>query len=228
MEGRRVLWVLLVAVSACGRDTTDEPLRGVEGGIAALRWGENGDSVAARMSELEGVRLISDTVVTWYFAAWESPDTVVVPSYIRHLRLMHFRGGRWLGYPVAFWNVTIDNETSLRSVEVYLEPIESVRPAMRSLRRQLVRLYGDPESLSGESDRYYADGWALPAASRSTARTTIDVSQWDKMVSFEYSDRTWADSLQQVRNANPQRRVHVSEWERIKKRIKEEKGWVVE
>lgn len=218
----------LAGILSCGHENTDSPLDQNGHGIAALHWGAAADTVAARMRELEGVHPAADTVLTQYFTYWVSPDTAVLPSHLRHYRWMTFRGGHLFGYPVIWWSIVVDNETSFRSVEVQLEPIEKIHPAVRGLRRQLTRLYGDPAVEENQTERFYGDGWTRPASVRETASWMIELRQWGKFVRIDFQDRRWADSLVQYEQANPRRRVHVSEWERIKKKIKAEKGWDVE
>lgn len=221
-------WIVLMGILSCGRETIDAPLDQTERGMAALRWGDGGDTVAARMFEMEGVRQDVDTVLTQYFTAWVSPDTAILPSHVRHFRWMRFRGGRLFGYPVIWWSVVVDNETSLRSIEVHLEPIEKVHPAIRGIRRLLTRLYGDPAIEDDHMEHFYGDDWARPATDRATAPWMIDMYHWSEFVRIDFKDRRWSDSLAQYARTNPRRRVHVSEWEKIKKQIKDEKGWVVE
>ncbi len=225
---KHAAWIVLLGVLSCGREITEAPLDQADRGIAALRWGDGGDTVAARMMEMDGVHLVTDTVMTWYFASWHSPDSVNLPSHLRHFRWMNFRGGRWFGFPVAWWGVTIDQETSLREIEIVLEPIENSKPVVRSIRRQMLRLYGEPARTEGSYDRFDADGWTERAADPSRAAWAVGLRQSMKLIEFKFTDRRWADSLALFAQANPRRRIHVSEWEEIKRQIKDEKGWDVE
>ena len=109
-----------------------------------------------------------------------------------------------------------------------MEPIERVHSVVRGLRRLLTHLYGEPVVDDNQTEHFFGDGWTRPASDRATAPWLIDMHQSRKFIRIDFKDRRWEDSLARHAQANPRRRVHVSEWEKIKKQIKEEKGWEVE
>ena len=176
----RFLMVLIVAAAgltptSCADPVDDTPLRGSQGGLSVVRWGDGPEVVQRRILEMPDVSLIRDTLEIHAFAAWMTPDTVEAPESIPYYRIMEFRGGKFLGYPVERWIVTYDDATSFRQVQVCLASMQEAVEAQWKIRRQLRQLYRRPNDPDLEPNRFFADDWATPASSASTARTSVGI-----------------------------------------------------
>lgn len=224
----------LIAISAvlmlasCTDPQDDTPLRGSQGGLSSLRWGDGPDEVRCRMLEMPGVVLIRDTVEIHAFAAWMSPDTVQVPYDIRRYRMMEFRGGKFLGYPVEWWLVTLDDATSFRQVRVGLVSVEDAGELQWRVRRQLQRLYQKPNEPDLEPNRFLSDDWATPAESASSAPMAVGIGRNGSDIIVEFVDRAWEAQRWPSRNDRQRRRMHADDWRRYLTALAKERGWRLE
>jgi hypothetical protein len=219
---------VVLMLASCADPADDKPLRGDQGGLSALQWGDGPEEVLRRMLEMPNVRLIRDTVEIYAFAAWMTPDTVEVPATIARYRRMEFRGGTFLGYPAEWWLVTLDDATALRELRVTLAPVEDAGKARFKIRRQLHRLYERSNEPDLEPDRFYADDWSTPARSPSTARTAVGIGKYGSTISIGFVDRAWEDKRWPSRFERQRRRMHVSEWRRYLAALAKERGWRME
>jgi hypothetical protein len=224
------LWIAVAALSilmSCATSADDTPLRGMQGGLSALRWGDGPEDVQRRMLEMPGVTLTGDTVEIHAFAAWKNPDTVEVPSYIPRFRMLEFRGGTFLGHPVAWWLVTLDDGTSFRQLQVGLASLDDAGEAQWRIRRQLQRLYRRPNEPDLDRDRFFADDWATPATSASTARMAVEVGRYGSDITVGFVDRPWDDRRWPSR-PRQRRRMQADEWRKYLADLAKQRGWKLE
>jgi hypothetical protein len=215
-------------MASCEDPVDDLPLRGAQGGLSALQWGDGPEEVRRRMLEMPEVRLIIDTAEIHAFAAWITPDTVEAPANIARYRRMEFRGGTFLGYPVEWWSMTLDDATDLRQVRIDLAPLDDAGQARWKIRRQLHRIYDMSDAPEFDPDRFLADDWSTPARSASTARTAIGIGKYGSTITIGFVDRAWADERWPSRYEQQRRRMHVNEWRRYLAAVAKERGWKME
>lgn len=225
---RLAVAAVVLMLASCADPVDDTPLRGTQGGLSALQWGDGPEEVRRRMLEMPEVALIRDTVEIHAFAAWMTPDTVEAPTNIARYRRMEFRGGRFLGYPAEWWLVTLDDATALRELRVTIGPFEDAGKSRWKIRRQLHRLFGRSGEPDLEPDRFYADDWSTPARTPSTARTAVGIGKYGSTITIGFVDRAWDDERWPSRFERQRRRMHVSEWRSYLSAVAKERGWKME